>query len=161
MWFRCSIALPVRTATDASPAPSREPAHGSRGNVARLGLRFGELPPPALCQFAWHTTSVHPNARARDVINAWATRGRHVCGDGRAPVGGIGLPIARCAMLGAQGDGGIQVDAAAAGLLDCQARNEAVANRLVQACGFGRQRPGVRLWKATSWPAAPGRPLRA
>ena len=28
--FRRSLALPTRTATDASPIPSREPTHGSR-----------------------------------------------------------------------------------------------------------------------------------
>ena len=90
MWFRCSIALPVRTATDASPAPSREPAHGSRGNVARLGLRSGGLPPPALCQFAWHTTSAHPNAGARDFKGACARRVRKRSGIGR----GMGLLMA-------------------------------------------------------------------
>ncbi len=31
--FRCSLARPTRTATDASPTPSRVPTHGSRRNV--------------------------------------------------------------------------------------------------------------------------------
>ena len=59
MRFRCSIALPIRTATDASPAPSRGPTHGSRRNVVWLLLRFGGLAPPTFCQFAWRTRPAH------------------------------------------------------------------------------------------------------
>ena len=62
--FRCSIAPSIRTATDASPAPSREPAHGSRRNVVWLLLRSGGLSPPTFCQFAWRTGSGRAHIRA-------------------------------------------------------------------------------------------------
>ena len=48
-------------------------------------------------------------------------------------------------MLGAQGDGGIQGDAAAVRFLEFQAGNEAVVNRLIKECGAGRQRLWLQL----------------
>ena len=48
-------SLPIRTATDASPTPSRVPTHGSRRNVDGSSFRFSGLSPPILCQLAWRT----------------------------------------------------------------------------------------------------------
>ncbi len=75
--FRCSLALPIRTATDASPAPSREPTHGSRRNVVWLLLRFRGLSPPTFRQFAWHTASSPSRPRG--------ARRRPGCGTRSAP----------------------------------------------------------------------------
>ena len=46
-------SLPARPATDASPMPSRTPAHGSRWIVERLLLLSRGLSPPIICQLAW------------------------------------------------------------------------------------------------------------
>ena len=69
--LRCSIALPIHAATDASPAPSREPTHGSRRNVVRLLLRSGGLAPPTFCQFAWRTRSWPPFLRSACSSRQW------------------------------------------------------------------------------------------
>ena len=58
MSFSTLNSPPARTATDASPAPSRVPTHGSRRNVDRLFLRFKGLPPSVICQLAWRTTAL-------------------------------------------------------------------------------------------------------
>ena len=47
--------LPIRTATDASPMPSRTPTHGSRWIVERLLLLSRGLSPPIICQLAWRS----------------------------------------------------------------------------------------------------------
>ena len=85
-------SLPIRTATDASTAPSQEPAHGSRRNVARLDLRSGGLPPHTFCQFPWHTESVH--IRTHPYTPTRASHVRTICAGGRVPVGEIGLTMA-------------------------------------------------------------------
>ena len=46
-------SLPARPAADASPMPSRTPAHGSRWIVERLLLLSRGLSPPIICQLAW------------------------------------------------------------------------------------------------------------
>ena len=88
MYFRCSIALPIRTAADASPTPSREPAYSSRRNLARSGPRAGDCH-HLTCASSSGTpnpyTNVHRNVRA------WA---QSVQTSGRAPVGEIGLTMA-------------------------------------------------------------------
>ena len=45
LFFRRSIALPTRTATDASPLPSRAATHGSRRIMTWLCLRSKGLSP--------------------------------------------------------------------------------------------------------------------
>ena len=84
-----------------------------------------------------------------------ADAGEHIEGVGHAPrlqivqretAGDDALHTAPCrrhqalaGVLGAQGDGGIQGDAAALRFLDLLAGDEAVVNRLIQECGAGRQ----------------------
>ena len=57
----------------------------------------------------------------------------------------IWLPMAGSGVLGAQGVGGIQGDAAALQYLDFLERNEALANPLIQECGSGTRRLGPQL----------------
>ena len=56
-------ALPIRTAIDASPAPSRAATLGSRRNVVRLLLRSRGLTPPTLLpvRLAAHRNLVLPS----------------------------------------------------------------------------------------------------
>ncbi len=69
--FRCRLALPIRTVTDTSPAPLREPTqtHSLRRNVDRLLLHSRGLSPPAFSQFAWSTVAgaiaTHPRQPLR------------------------------------------------------------------------------------------------
>ena len=84
------MALPVRTAADASPAPSREPTHGSRRNVKWLLLRSRGLSPPTF-QFAWQarmpvrpgTTRTKGPAAARRTRTRTGTPDRDVRGADR------------------------------------------------------------------------------
>ena len=68
--FRRSITLPIRTATDASPVPSRTPTHGSRWVVERLLLLPRGLSPPIICQLAWRS-------RRRSATSKPSTAARH------------------------------------------------------------------------------------
>ncbi|MCY4514845.1 MAG: hypothetical protein OXC69_06910 [Candidatus Tectomicrobia bacterium] len=54
----------------------------------------------------------------------------------------ISFPMAGSGVLGAQGDGGIQGDAAALELLAFLEGNEALVSPLIQECGSGTQRSG-------------------
>ena len=53
--FRCSLALPTRASTDASPDPSRDPMHGSRARVARYTFPSPDFHRPSTPEFAWRT----------------------------------------------------------------------------------------------------------
>ena len=114
-----------------------------------VGWSYGSaLPRPAGADPNPYTT-VHPQrARARSKRRACARHpemARMRCE--------IRFPMAGSGVLGAQGDGGIQGDAAALEFLDFLEGNEALVNPLIQECGSGTK----RLWSVTP---GPGGPLR-